>query len=350
MQPAFGTMNTQPITRRLLALVVLALSTWIVHGFLEPMACACVIAIATWPLYARFRRHMPSRVGQGSAAVLFTVGITVFVLAPLVFACIALIDELRSLLIGLAAGGLQGVALPAWLSELPMIPRGFLVRGDLSQSGGLALLTRHADPAAVLGWAQSLARFTVEQVLMIGFAILLLFFFYSRGDTLARAVSEALARTLGASAQRYASVATRAIRASASSMLGVALFDVAATAIAYSLAGAPRPLVWAAITGAMAAVPFLGYAVVGALALVLAVKGLAAPALLSLSLGAAVLLCGDKVVRPIVARGGIRLPFVWVLMGCIGGFSVFGLSGLFTGPAMLAVAREVLQRSMVRQA
>ena len=127
-------------------------------------------------------------------------------------------------------------------------------------------------------------------------------------------------------------------------MLGVAVFDAAAAAIAYALAGAPRPLVWAAITGAMAAVPFLGYAVVGAMALVLAAKGLAAPALMSLALGAAVLLCGDKVVRPMVARGGIRLPFVWVLMGCIGGFSVFGLSGLVTGPAMLAVAREVLRR------
>lgn len=106
----------------------------------------------------------------------------------------------------------------------------------------------------------------------------------------------------------------------------------------------PRALVWAAITGALAAVSFVGYAAVAAMALALAVKGLAAAALTSLILGVVVLLCGDKVVRPMVARGGMRLPFVWVLMGCLGGFSVFGLSGLVTGPAILAVAGEVLVR------
>lgn len=149
-----------------------------------------------------------------------------------------------------------------------------------------------------------------------------------------------LRRFIGDQADRYVEVATRAVRASAASMLAVALFDTVAAALAYSLAGAPRALVWAALTGALAAVPFLGYAAVAALVIQLAVKGAMTPALLSLALGCAVLLLGDKVLRPMVARGGVRLPFVWVLMGCIGGFSVLGPAGLVIGPLALALARE----------
>ncbi len=171
----------------------------------------------------------------------------------------------------------------------------------------------------------------------------------SRGDVLARELTGRLEQALGDGAQRYVEVATRAVRASVNSMFAVGLFDAAAAAATYSLAGTPRALVWATITGALVTVPFLGYAAVGAMALALAVKGLAAAALTSLILGAVVLLCGDKVVRPTVARGGMRLPFVWVLMGCLGGFSVFGLSGLVTGPAMLAAAREVLERRPDKQ-
>ena len=63
--------------------------------------------------------------------------------------------------------------------------------------------------------------------------------------------------------------------------------------------------------------------------------------MLALLLGCAVLLCGDKLVRPIVARGGMRLPFVWVLMGCIGGFGVLGLAGLVMGPVVLTLAQEL---------
>ena len=42
-----------------------------------------------------------------------------------------------------------------------------------------------------------------------------------------------------------------------------------------------------------------------------------------------------------VARDGIRLRFVWILMGCLGGFEVLGLIGLVLGPVVLTLAREL---------
>jgi predicted PurR-regulated permease PerM len=41
--------------------------------------------------------------------------------------------------------------------------------------------------------------------------------------------------------------------------------------------------------------------------------------------------------RPILIGGATRLPFIWVLIGILGGVQSFGLRGLFIGPATMAV-------------
>lgn len=186
----------------------------------------------------------------------------------------------------------------------------------------------------------------MRHALILAFSILLLGFLYQEGAALAADMTAALRRGIGDAAEHYVRVGTRAVRAAVSSMLFVGLFDGCATALAFALAGAPRALVWAAITGALAAVPFLGYAAVAAMALSLAIKGATTPALLSSISGAVVLLCGDKVVRPLVARGGIRLPFAWVLIGCVGGFGALGMPGLVMGPLALSLAHEMWEREL----
>jgi predicted PurR-regulated permease PerM len=94
----------------------------------------------------------------------------------------------------------------------------------------------------------------------------------------------------------------------------------------------------------LALVPFLGYVAVAALALRLAMTGAAATAVVVFALGCIVLLCGDKIVRPMIARNGMRLHFVWVLMGCLGGFGALGLIGLVIGPVALSLTRELWEQ------
>ena len=132
-------------------------------------------------------------------------------------------------------------------------------------------------------------------------------------------------------------------------MLVVGVFDALATALAYAAAGAPRPLLWAAITGALAAVPFLGYAAVAAMALQLGVAGAVddgaagADAGLRGAAAAATSWCGRW-----WPRDGMRLPFVWVLMGCIGGFGVLGLAGLVIGPVVLSLCQGAVGAARTR--
>jgi predicted PurR-regulated permease PerM len=103
-----------------------------------------------------------------------------------------------------------------------------------------------------------------------------------------------------------------------------------------------------AIIGSLALIPFLGYVGVIVLACQLAMKGAAALALLSFGVGVGLLLCGDKILRPMVARNKVSLPFVWFLMGCLGGFEVLGPVGLVVGPVVLTIARELWEQRAAR--
>jgi predicted PurR-regulated permease PerM len=55
-----------------------------------------------------------------------------------------------------------------------------------------------------------------------------------------------------------------------------------------------------------------------------------------LGIGAVVVFVADHFVRPVLIGGSAKLPFLWVLLGILGGLEGFGLVGLFLGPAIMA--------------
>jgi predicted PurR-regulated permease PerM len=200
--------------------------------------------------------------------------------------------------------------------------------------------TQRTDATALLAWAQSLGQFMGRHALIIGFTVLVLFFLYQEGDALAVEVRRVLRHARRACGRLW-DLAARAVRGSVNSMLVVGLFDGLICGVAYAVAGVPHAALWGAITGALAIVPFLGYVAVAALTLQLAMAGAAKSAVISIVLGCAVLVCGDKILRPLIAGRGVRLRFVWVLIGCLGGFETLGLVGLVIGPVVLTLTREL---------
>ncbi len=324
--------------------VIVVLSAWVLHSYVEALLAACVTAIASWPLYRQFTARIPRWMGRSAAALAFTCLMVVFVLAPLVFAFGALLIEAHALLLGIAAADKAGIAVPHWLENIPWLAD--LWESHLARPGALRVWTQRIDPTVLLTGAQSLGQFMLRHLFIIAFTILVLFFLYQEGERLAEDFLRVLRSRIGERAEAYGELATRAVRASVNSMLVVGLFAGLATGLAYAVVGVPHPVVWAAITGALGLVPFLGYVAVAALTLQLAMMGAAATALLAGVLGSLILFFGDKVVRPVLARDGTRLPFVWVLMGCLGGLEVLGLVGLVIGPVLLTLTRALWEQRL----
>jgi predicted PurR-regulated permease PerM len=287
-----------------------------------------------------------TRVQKSVVSLVFTFAMVVFVLAPLVFAFGALLTEADALIHEIAAADKSGLGVPDWLEHVPLAGPWMASRWQkqLAHSGGVSLWAQQADSTALLGWAESLGLFVGRHVFIVLFTILILFFLYQEGESLARNFRRLLRHHIGERAEDYLDLATRSLRASVNSMLLVALFDGFGSGLAYLIAGVPHAAVWAAITGSFSLVPFLGYVAVTALSLRLALLGSTTSALAAFALGCLVLFTGDKIVRPMVARNGTRLHFVWILMACLGGFEVLGLVGLVIGPVAISLTREIWQQ------
>ena len=65
-------------------------------------------------------------------------------------------------------------------------------------------------------------------------------------------------------------------------------------------------------------------------------QGAVGPAVGVLVAGSIVLFIADHFVRPMIIGDGAKLPFLWVLLGILGGIESFGLVGIFLGPALMA--------------
>ena len=94
-------------------------------------------------------------------------------------------------------------------------------------------------------------------------------------------------------------------------------------------------------------VPFAAPVAFGAVALILESRGAVSAAVGVFVAGSAVLFIADHFVRPVIIGEGASLPFLWVLLGILGGVEQFGLVGLFLGPALMAALVSVW-RSWVR--
>ena len=106
--------------------------------------------------------------------------------------------------------------------------------------------------------------------------------------------------------------------------------------VAYILAGLPHPVSVAALTGVLAVIPFGAPIAFGAAAFYLAAMGSMAAGIAVFSFGLVVVFVADHFVRPVIIGGAARLPFLWVLLGILGGLETFGIIGLFLGPAIMA--------------
>ena len=53
-------------------------------------------------------------------------------------------------------------------------------------------------------------------------------------------------------------------------------------------------------------------------------------------LGSVIIFVADHFIRPALIGGSTRLPFLWVLLGILGGIEGWGLIGLVLGPAVMA--------------
>jgi len=324
--------RAQRLAADAVALGLLVLAIWMLASFLPALAWATVLAIATWPLFVAARR----RVGRNWAAVAVTLLIAIAVLAPLIIAVIEVSREVYGIAQWVIASRAAGFETPQWIADLPLI--GATLADWLnSHLQAERNVFEGADIRSFTEWGQLIGGQALRRITTLLFALMIVFFMFREGDALLRQIGVVGHRLLGEPAQRLGNVAAQAVRGTVDGLLLVGLAEAVLLGIAYAICGVPHPALFGALTGVLSAIPFASPLVFIGAALWLMTQSAAAAAISLLAFGSLVAFVADHFVRPAVIGGSTRLPFVWVLLGILGGVESFGLLGLFVGPALLAV-------------
>ena len=336
-RPAAAAGQYQVAARIALALLLLAAGIWTLRNYLPALAWAAVFAIALWPLYERAQRRRPSG-GHGVVLpALFTAAVALVFLVPLAVVAVEVVREAHTALAWVREARTTGVPVPDWLAHLPLVGNRAAAwwQENLGQPQGSSELLRRLGNGRA-GTVRTFGAALLHRVVLFGFTLLTLFFLFRDGRTVRDQMLTASCRAFGPTGERIGRQMVASVRGTVNGLVLVGLGEGALMGVAYAVAGVPHPVLIGALTAVLAMVPFgapVAFAVAAALLLA---KGATVAAVAVFVAGVIVSFAADHAVRPALIGGTTRLPFLWVLLGILGGVETFGLLGLFLGPAIMA--------------
>ena len=140
-------------------------------------------------------------------------------------------------------------------------------------------------------------------------------------------------RAFGPNGERIGRQIIASVHGTVDGLVLVGLGEGFVLGVVYAIAGVPHPTIFGALTarggdGAVRRAPVI-FAVA---ALLVIAQGSLVWGIAIIAIGMAVTFTADHFIRPVLIGGATKLPFIWVLLGILGGVEVWGLIGLFIGP------------------
>jgi predicted PurR-regulated permease PerM len=338
------TARSRQITRAAIALAIIGVAAWLASAFIPALAWAILIAMTTWPAYVRLAALIPEPARRLLAPPLFTLVVGTALLIPLMLA----LQQVAQAGDGIARwlGRLQdsGISVPQWIERLPLAG-GLLVtwwQDNLSEPQAAARWLRGIDLDGVTAWTRALGGEFLNRLVLFLLTLVTLLFLYRDGGWLAERALATADRFLGDPGERLVSKIAEAVRGTVNGTVAVAVLQGLVLGMAYVAIGAPDAALLMLLTMAFALLPLGAEIAVALVSLLLLVQGFEPWTVLALfAFGLAVTIIGDNVVWPALVGRSARLPFLFALIGVLGGVQAFGLVGLFVGPVIMAMLLTV---------
>jgi predicted PurR-regulated permease PerM len=337
----------QRYARTALVLGLVLLGAWIIHDFLGALVWAAILVVALWPTYDRVCRAWPK--GEGVVwPTLFTSLAGLVIIVPLVLIALQVGREARDFFGFLHGLERNGLPAPDWLSRVPL---GGAAMADwwnrnLGSSFDTNEVLRRFSKGSLFSVTREYGAKFAHRIVTFVFTLMTLFFLFRNGRDLAAQMLDASHRVFGPRGEHIARQMVASIHGTVDGLVLVGLGEGAAMGVAYVFTGVPHPVLLGAVTAVAAMIPFGAAVVFGGAGVFLAAQGEPGLGALVVAVGLAVVGIADHLVRPAVIGGATKLPFIWVLLGILGGVETFGLLGLFLGPAVMS-ALILLWRELV---
>lgn len=326
--------SAQRIARYALIVVLVLLGGWMMRHFLPALCWAVVLAIATSSIYARWLARFQGKRRHMWAALTFTTFVGLILIVPMIYGGVVAVKEALVLVRTYVDSNKDQPTLPDWVNQLPWLRDWILAQWN-ERFGRAAAVAGQAQ--VVPQWTRVLGLQVMRRISTLAFTLLTLFFLYLHREQFEGSVRRAVGRVFGPAMEPLLDRTNDAIRATVDGVVLVAVAEGAIMSGVYAIAGAPHPILFGALTAVFAMIPFAAPIAFGAVAVIMMSQGSVGAAIAVAASGLVVLFIADHFVRPMIIGGGARLPFLWVLLGILGGVESFGLVGIFLGPALMAV-------------
>ena len=327
------------IARWLLLLVLLA-GVYFLSGFLVPSLAALIIGLASWPLYQRLVARCGGRTALAASLALLVV--IVVLIVPMSLALSYAIKEASAFFAWAIAANRHGVAVPAWITSMPVVGErlGQYWESYIGQPHALGALVE-AVSGEHLGNIYRMvlaATGNVFQLLLtVLFMLITLFFVYKDGIRMVAQLDVLGERILPARWLRFSRVVPATINSTVTGMGLIALGEGLVLGIAYWVAGVPSPVLLGVVTGFMALIPGGAPLSFTLVSLYLVGSGHLVAGIALMVWGSVELFIVDKTLRPRLVGGPVKLPFLPTFFGLVGGVKTMGIVGLFVGPVLMAL-------------
>ncbi|MEM1129274.1 MAG: AI-2E family transporter [Pseudomonadota bacterium] len=326
-------------------LAILAVLIWLIWLLLRPFASlliwSAILAVALFPIHDWVRRRAVR--SEVLSAVLVTIGALILVFGPVAWLCTNLILSVEHMAQAVQSGDITLPKLPAALTNLPYVST---LVGDmpaLSPSRIEAYLQQHGNALVGPGrWALHMVAVLAGSVTIFAISVVAAGCLFMPGPRIARQLQQVAERVAGPQGQRFVDIATATIRNVARGVIGVSTLQAILIGTVMMVMGVPHAglLTLAALV--------LSISQIGASVVVI-------PVLLwfwlSRDTGSALLFTAlmlpiglvDQILKPLAVGQGLEAPTAVIFLGVVGGTVAFGVTGLFLGPMLLALAYELLR-------
>jgi len=332
-----GDTRAHRIAKASLGVLAALLGVWISASFIPSLIWAAIIAVAIDPLYARAEARWPGG-RRAWLPSLATFLIAILVLAPLTIAVVEAAREARTVIAWLADARANGLAEPDWVQHLPFAHEiSDWWQNNLATPEGTALQLDRVQGSLLGGNSAMVGRNLIHRSVVFAFTLIALFFLLRERDAFVLQLQAGGRKLFGSCGDRIGAQLIRSVRGTIDGLVLVGIGEGAVMAVFYVASGVPHPLLLGLLTAVAAMIPF-GAAVMFLIAgLMLVGQGAVGWAVAIFVIGMIVVGIADHFIRPFLIGGSTRLPFLWVLIGILGGVETLGLLGLFIGPATMAV-------------
>jgi predicted PurR-regulated permease PerM len=325
--------------------LLMYLSFAIIEPFALVVVWGIIIAVAIYPLHAKFSKILGNR--EKLSSTIITLFAIMALLVPSIYFMGSTVDGIQKFSANMKEGTVEIPPPAEKVAKWPVIGKPVYETWMLF-ADNFEGAVKHFKPEIkklapkVFSTAGSLA----SALLLFMVAIMIAGVLITKAEASEKAAKSIFATVVGMQGENFVALSVATIRSVVQGVLMIALLQALAGGIGMKLIGIPAAGLWALFILMFATVQLPPLLVLGPMIIYAFSIADTVPAVIFM-IYSIIVSASDAFLKPLFLGRGVDVPMLAVLLGAIGGVIFAGIIGLFVGAVVLAIAYKVFEALLV---